>query len=251
MTVIQVRVAGFAAPRGLDIKGLCSKLNRIQDFYQFVYLGSSETIPAPDLLHNRHSFRQLEELFYRLYSSPQENSYDVLLTQKRMEEDYFSKFRKRLGLVSSSDTDLILRDTKKSVEKFFAFLIVDVLGWIQFNAEHDADEEDVGCLFDGCYDSRSTIVLGLNHCIICNNCIDRLKAKNIPNEQLEAITEVLSWVKRSPISSYFKWVLSISLLVIGSAFVLLSIYPEVGVVALGASGWVTTIANQRWPLLER
>jgi preprotein translocase subunit Sss1 len=251
LSVITVRVAGFSHPRGLDIKDLCSKLNRLQNFYRFEYLGSSENVPDPDLPHNRHSFRQLEELFYTLYPRPEENSYDVMLTQKRMEEDYFSKPQGRLGLVSSSDTDLILRDTRKSVEKYFAFLIVDVLGWIQFNAEHDADEEDVGCLFDGCYDSRSTIVLSLNECIICNNCVDNLKRMSISNEQLEAITEVLSWVKRPPMSSYFKWALSISLLFVGAGFVLTSVYTDIGIVALGASGWVVTIIDRPWPILER
>jgi hypothetical protein len=226
-------------------------LNKLQNFYRFEYLGASENVPDPDLPHNRHSFKQLEELFYTLYPHPGEHSYDVMLTQKRMEEDYFSKPQGRLGLVSSSDTDLILRDTRKPIEKYFAFLIADILGWIQFNAEHDADEEDVGCLFDGCYDSRSTIVLGLNQCIICDNCMDKLKKLSISNEQLEAITQVLSWVKRPPTSSYFKWSISISLLVVGAGLVLLSLYPELGIVALGASGWVATMVDRPWPFLER
>jgi len=251
MAILKVRVAGLAPPEGLDIRDLCSKLNRIQEFYQFDYLGSSGSVPEPDLPNNRHSFRQLARTFYKLYPRPEEHAYDVLLTQKRLEEDYFSKPQDKLGLISSSDTELILKQTRRSIDRYFGFLIMDVLGWIQFDAEHDKDEEDVGCLFDGCYESRSTIVDALRECIICNSCLDYLKEQNIPDEQLVAITRVLRWVRRPPMSSYFKWTLSISLLAIGCISILSGLYPEVGTVTLAASGWVAAVANQSWPLLER
>lgn len=247
-----IRVAGVAAPENLNVENLCKKLNKIQSYYRFDYLASSakKKAPNPNRSHGRHSIKQLYDAFYKNYPHSRDAKYDVLLTAKRLEGVYFCRPLRKLGIASSSETEYILSESHRTLQKYFTFLVVCVLPWLQYGIVHGKEDEDVGCLFDSCYDNRDTIISGLRQCIICDDCRQKFHDKNVPNEQVKSIEKVLHWIKGPPATA-IKWGLAILLLAIGSISFLLSVFPDAGLVALAASGWVAAAAGQPWPFLER
>ncbi len=252
MTVAKVRIAGLAPTQKLGIQKLCSKLNSLQQFYGFDYVGSSETCPPPDMQFNQYSLKLLGETFCSLYPQSREYAYDIVLTKKKIEGGFFTKTEGRLGVVTNADTELIRKESGKNLEKYFAYNIMEVVMWLQYDAEHEDGEEDVGCLFDSCYSPRANHVLGLKECRICESCVDFLKSmKHVPDEQMDAIENILKWVKRPPLIVQVKWSVSLGLLALGSVLYLHQIYLQVAAIALAASGWIARVIDQPWPLLER
>jgi len=252
MAAVGVRVAGLALPKEFDVRDFISKLNRIQDFCNFDYVGSSETIDPPDLPRGHHSLGQLLMVFKILHPESSGHRFDLGLTGEKIEDDYFSKVANHHGLISSADTDLILKESRKSLAKFLAFNIAETLLRLQYGHEHDTEDPDVGCLFDSCYYNRSNIISGLEECNMCAECGRILRdTKHVPREQLEATAAILHWVRRPPASIYLKWLSSAALLVAGGALIFVSQLTNVGVISLTLSGWVAAIPDVSWHVTGR
>lgn len=247
MAAIRVRVAGLAAPENFGLDRLMQKLNRLQAYYEFVHVGSSESAGPSDLPRQHYSTKKLSETFRKLYPDSPEYQFELLLTAEKLEEDYFTLGANHLGLVSSADTELIRAKTGKPMEKLFAYNMMETLLWLQYDNEHNSDEEDRGCLFDSCYEKRSNITIGLHECFICDTCERLLTERHVPSEQLHAVRSVLRWVKRPPAGVYLKWASSIALLTVGITFVLVPDLANVGVASLGASGWVAAVPRPLFP----
>jgi len=242
MANINVRIAALAPPEELDIPRLVQRLNKLQDYYHFHYGGSSQTIGHADLPRRHHSIKKLQETFRTLYPLTPEFRFDIILTGEKVEEGYFTVATDHLGIVSSADTELIRGESGKSPEKFFLYNIIEMLFWLQYGHEHDREEDDIGCLFDSCYYKRSNHVIGLKACVLCENCRRVLiEEGHAPQEQLQAVSSVLKWVKRPPPQVSVKWVVSFLTLIAGAALLFLPETVNVAWISLTVSGWIAAL----------
>jgi hypothetical protein len=250
MAAIKVRVAAFTPPsrssvfpwsKKLDASTLVKKLNRLQDYYEFTYLGTSERIGPPDL-ERHYSLAYLSETFHSVFADSPEYPYELMLTDVKVENDYFTQVTGHLGIVSSSDMDLAIERADKSIEEYFAYNIMETLLCLQYgglnNLEHPTDSEDTGCLFDSCYTLRQNIVLGLQRCTICDDSRRTLDSKMVPLEQLQSVFAVLNWIKRPRTAAYAKWLVVLGLLAVG-IIVGLEKEPLIGEVTVFCSGWLS------------
>jgi len=249
MASIKVRVGVFSPPKKFNPKKLVERLNSLQSFYQFAYLGTSQNVGPSDVAKRHYSTNQLTRVFSSVYLPDASYGYDLMLTDARIEGDYFTQIIGRLGIISSADADLAIEKAGKSVEKYYAYNMIETLLWLQYDCEHDADREDTGCLFDSCFETRSNIVLGLQRSTICDDCEHLLNAKNAPSEQIDSARSILRWIARPSSANYAKWGLSAGLLIAG---LLLIVFPPVaafqyvGIAMMTLSGWIASAPGSIW-----
>lgn len=226
LSTVRLVEVGEGLPVRID--KLARRLNRLQTEWLFQVGGSvtSEALGNPDVGDHSYNAQNLHSQL-RQFAQPGELVVGITHVRvaakpsgaRRFESDYFSigDFS-QVSVITLHRSVAEYRGPTVTLEQYLGHLLVGEILMLSagVNLSHTASKH---CVFDECQD-RTTLRDCIDRAWICEDCVAKLKQRNVGTRVIEAAGGVLRWSKRNHLSFVLRFTLShpITSLCVGTAF---------------------------------